>query len=42
MNKKMSIEKLKKKKTLGNWVVDVRKKKKKDSEQASLKLEEVK
>ena len=42
MSKKMSIEKLKKKKTLGNWVVDVRKKEKKDSEQASLKLEEAK
>jgi len=41
MSKKMSIKKLKKKKSLGNWVVDVRKKgEKKDSEQSSLKLEE--
>ena len=43
MSRKMSIKKLKKKKSLGDWVVSVRKKgEKKGSEQASLNLEEEK
>ena len=43
MSRKMDIKKLKKKKSLGDWVVSVRKKgEKKDSEQASLNLEEEK
>jgi hypothetical protein len=41
MPRKMSIKKLKKKKTLGNWVIEVRKKgEKKGSEQTFLNLEE--
>ena len=43
MSRKMSIKKLKKKKSLGDWVVSVRKKgEKKGSEQTSLSLEEEK
>ena len=43
MSRKMSIKKLKKKKSLGDWVVSVRKKgEKKGSEQTSLNLKEEK
>lgn len=41
MTRKMSIDKLKKKKTLGAWTIEVRKKgEKKRAEQTSLNLEE--
>jgi len=43
MSRKMDIKKLKKKKSLGDWVVSVRKKgEKKGSEQTSLNLKEEK
>jgi hypothetical protein len=41
MTRKMSVKKLKKKKTLAAWTIEVRKKgEKRGSEQTSLKLEE--
>jgi hypothetical protein len=43
MTRKMSVKKLKKKKTLGAWTIEVRKKgEKKGSEQTFLNLEESK